>query len=297
MKNYLNLAHRVKNHWWRYCLGMLLIATVWIYSGGLFALIVMKLASYTTISLAAEQYIGGKTQDIFSILAVFLALKWLHQRQLSTLISVEGKLSFKRLFTSTTVWLLLTGFIYLVIDRSISSDRNLVTIFELQRWFSWLPFIIVFTIIQSAGEELIFRGYILQALGRFEPQPLFAIHLSSLLFALGHFAPLSNFSLFVFYFIVGIFLAIVTLKDNRLELAIGIHAAINLFYLLIVQSADSPFKSAIWETQTVDGKTAFLDFAYVLSMMAIFYGIFFLVPQYSNISINNRNSSTRTNSK
>lgn len=148
-----------------------------------------------------------------------------------------------------------------------------------------------------AGEELIFRGYILQGLRRFRPLPLFAIYFSGLLFAFGHFVPLSNFSLFVFYFIIGIFIAIITLKDNRLELAIGIHAAINLFDLLIVQSADSPFKSAIWETQTVDGKTAFLDFAYVLSMMAIFYGIFFLVPQYSNISINARNSPTRTNSK
>ncbi len=47
----------------------------------------------------------------------------------------------------------------------------------------------------------------------------------------------------LYYFAVGGFLTFVTLRSNGLEVAIGIHAATNLFSALIVNYANSALKT------------------------------------------------------
>lgn len=284
MKNsYLALAHAGKNDWWRYWWGMLLILVIWIYGGGLFALGFVKLA-FQSIETAnpLALYTTEKIQDLFTVLAVFLTLKWLHGREVSTLFSVEGRLNLKRFCLSTVVWLLLTLLpvlgIWLFDPSKYASDFNLRQLFI-------LLLVIVMTAFQSAEEELVFRGYLLQGINSFTSQPFIAVCLSSLVFAYGHFLnllyiPLEDLSSFAWYFVFGVFASILTLRDNRIELAMGVHTATNLSFFLLVKSADSPFTTAIIK-QTSDSQG--ISEAWFVAMMAIFYSIFFLVPRKSNL--------------
>ncbi len=47
----------------------------------------------------------------------------------------------------------------------------------------------------------------------------------------------------VYYFGLGLFLSIITIKDNTLELAIGVHTANNLFVALVANYANSSLPS------------------------------------------------------
>ena len=50
------------------------------------------------------------------------------------------------------------------------------------------------------------------------------------------------------YFVFGAFFTLLTLRDNRLELAIGAHAANNLFAALVVNHENSSLPTqAIWQ--------------------------------------------------
>jgi membrane protease YdiL (CAAX protease family) len=54
----------------------------------------------------------------------------------------------------------------------------------------------------------------------------------------------------LYYLMMGAFFALVTLRDGRLELAIGAHAANNLFVALLVNAGNSGMPTqAVWQTR------------------------------------------------
>ncbi|MEX0269257.1 lysostaphin resistance A-like protein [Leptolyngbyaceae cyanobacterium UHCC 1019] len=132
------------------------------------------------------------------------------------------------------------------------------------QWLAFLSIALVLTPLQTSTEELLFRGYFLQAVGQLIKQPVILVIATSLPFAMAHFSnsEMNRGSLWtgLTYGVLSLFLAAVTLKDNRLELALGIHAANNLFMLLIANSADSSLRSPSLLTQVtfLDPKISFL---------------------------------------
>lgn len=79
---------------------------------------------------------------------------------------------------------------------------------------------------QAASEELVFRGYLTQALGRIFRNRVVIIAVVGLLFALLHanaYGPLTT----PYMFGISVLFSLVTLRDGGLELAIGAHIAQN----------------------------------------------------------------------
>ena len=76
----------------------------------------------------------------------------------------------------------------------------------------------------------------------------------------------------IFYFAIGLFLAIITVKDNTLELALGIHAANNLFTVLVANPANSAIPSPSIFTYQLNAVYNSLSF---FVMAGIFYAVFF----------------------
>jgi uncharacterized protein len=76
------------------------------------------------------------------------------------------------------------------------------------------------------------------------------------------------------YWAFGVFLAAITLRDDRLELAWGVHAANNMFIFLIVNSTDSALKTpSIWTTGANDDPRSSL--VSLLVQAGIFYWLIF----------------------
>ena len=124
-----------------------------------------------------------------------------------------------------------------------------------------LPFVAVallLTPLQCLAEELMFRGYLVQALARLSRRPAFLAVASSILFTLPHlFNPeVEAYGAWIMaanYFAMALFLATIALRDGRLELAIGAHTSNNLLLALGVNYADSVFETpSLFTANTLD---------------------------------------------
>jgi hypothetical protein len=87
--------------------------------------------------------------------------------------------------------------------------------------------------IQTSFEEIFTRGYLLQRIG-FSTRPWVAVILTAVFFGLLHATnpEVREFGLgimMLYYISVGVFLALITVLTDGLELALGIHAATNIY--------------------------------------------------------------------
>lgn len=119
--------------------------------------------------------------------------------------------------------------------------------------FRLVPFAILFIIsillvpLQTSFEEFLFRGYLMQGLGVITKNRWFPLIITSLVFGGLHLSnpEVTQFGpwIMVYYIGTGLFLGILTLMDDGLELALGFHAANNLIQILLVTADWSAFQS------------------------------------------------------
>ena len=111
-----------------------------------------------------------------------------------------------------------------------------------------LIIVLIFIPLQVAYEELLFRGYLLQGIGIYINHKWVPILVTGILFGLLHsFNPEINeygfWQMQGFYMSFGIFMAVITIMDNSLELALGLHAANNIFSAIIISYPGSAFQT------------------------------------------------------
>ena len=91
---------------------------------------------------------------------------------------------------------------------------------------------------QAGAEELVFRAYAMQGLALLTRRPALIAVASSVIFTVPHLLnpEVHQYGMLIMaanYFAIGMLLATVTLRDGRLELAIGLHAVNNVFLALV----------------------------------------------------------------
>lgn len=111
----------------------------------------------------------------------------------------------------------------------------------------WATLVVLLVVVplQAAAEEYVFRGYLMQAIGRWLRHPAFAILLPVPLFVLGHlYDPLGQVSVGVFAVAAGW----LTWRTGGLEAAIALHVVNNLlaFLLALAGLADVNDSSPGW---------------------------------------------------
>ncbi len=181
------------------------------------------------------------------LLGVIIAVKYIHYRPLTTLITTKKKIQWSRFFTSFFVYGVLISLGSLV-DYFISPETYSMT-FDASRFWLALPVILIMTPIQTTTEELVFRGYVIQSFGLKIKNGFILSMLSGFLFTLPHLANpeiyasnklgvFSTICMILNYFVMGAVLALITIKTNSLEAAMGAHAVNNLFCFLLVGYPD-----------------------------------------------------------
>ena len=241
-ETYLDLALLGRNAWWRYALGALIIAASWLGLG---------LVPYTLLGIAG---IFDPRLDFiavnFSIFLMFAGLaatvKWLHRRPLLSLVTATGRIDWQRIKRGAVVWLAIAAALSLV-EFLLFGERFYLS-FNAVRFFPFLLLVLLLTPLQCAAEELVFRGYAMQGLGRLTRSPALIAILSSLVFTLPHLLnpEAQRHGLLIMganYFAIGMLLATITLRDGRLELAIGVHAANNVFLGVVANYEESALRT------------------------------------------------------
>lgn len=257
---------------WNYGLSILLILTFWQMIGTL---------PYVFL------YLNGLTENVYinyvaiSIsFVVFLAaiigcVKYIHHRNWLGLVSPDLRIDYRRLGLSFAIWFGWSAATTLL-DALVHPGLYRLT-------FSWPGTILfglmalILTPIQTCAEELFFRGYLLQSLQRLTPKRIVLLIISGLIFAVPHFMnaemQLDFLLLALFYFGFGVFLTYITLQDGRLEAALGIHAANNLFTVLAANYDGSSLPSpSIFTSAGMDP---------VFNLLILVVGIFIFLTVYS----------------
>ena len=179
------------------------------------------------------------------LLALLITVKFLHNQSLKILTTSRNKIDWKRFWFIFFLW------------GIISSSFVLVDYFLAPEDYEWnfklIPFLILCVIaiilvpLQTSFEEYLFRGYLMQGLGVLVKNKWVPLLVTSLVFGLLHIANPEvdklGYVIMIYYIGTGLFLGVMTLMDDGLELALGFHAANNLFTALLVTANWTAFQT------------------------------------------------------
>lgn len=179
---------------------------------------------------------------VFTLLFLWLALKYFHKKTLASIITGYEKIRWRRYFFSFGIWSILITL--LTIATYLVSPEEIEIRFNAGNFAILLIVAIIFIPIQTATEELIFRGYLMQGFGLVFKNGILPLVITSILFGLMHASnPEAKahglLIMMPYYILFGAFLGMLTLLDEGAELAMGIHCANNLVSSLLVCSKNS----------------------------------------------------------
>ncbi len=181
-----------------------------------------------------------------AFLMLWLFLKVLHKRSIKTLITPYEKINWSKIFFAFGLWMLF-AFLIEGITYLIYPD---VYIFQLE-WSKFIPLLLICILIlpiQTTFEEIFFRGYLMQGIALLSFNKWIPLVITSILFGSMHFfnPEVEKFGaglMLTYYIGVGFFLGFITLMDDSLELALGVHAATNIYSATFVTFEGSALKT------------------------------------------------------
>ncbi|HJR80894.1 MAG TPA: CPBP family intramembrane glutamic endopeptidase [Anaerolineales bacterium] len=286
MNHYLEIARQGRNDWWRYLISFPAILAIWLIIGSIPVILLLAYVSMDNdpaTNFSGTGFIGVPvileflvtiSSFIPLLVATLLAVRFIHARPLKTLVTGEAYIRWGRIFAGAGVWLLIAALLS-AIESFLYPGRYVFTFQPVLLIFAVLA--VIFIPIQTSAEEFFFRGYLLQWMGLRLQNPWLLSLLNGLLFFLPHAAnpemAASSILIGLGYFVMGLFFTFITLQDNGMELALGMHAANNLFAGLFANYAVTALPSpSLFTVQTLDPVYSLVSL--VLGMI-VFYIVFF----------------------
>ena len=291
-ESYLDWSSKGKASPWRYLLGIGFILVTWLILGGIITAILIfmigisrgeDLAQITKMAqdlriLGPITYFLVLGVSFFLLMAsVLIVVRFVHARPMHSVITGAQTINWKRCAVGFLLWMLLIAagsFIEYIFWPGTFSIR-----FDAGSFFPFLLIALIIIPIQTSSEELFFRGYLVQAASLIGRNPFFLALFSGLLFMLPHMANpevrVNPILVLLSYFVLGVFLTWISVKDGTIELALGIHAANNLFAGLFVTFPDS-----VLSTPAIFYTTHFDPFSGLISQLVVciaFYLVIFKV--------------------
>ncbi|MCC9071306.1 CPBP family intramembrane metalloprotease [Flavobacterium sp. F-65] len=182
---------------------------------------------------------------VFALAGVYFVVRYIHHQTLLSVTTSRPKVDWSRILFSFVLWGVFTA-ILTVLLYYLSPEDFVIN-------FKPVPFAILFIIatilipIQTSTEEYVFRGYLMQGFANLARNKWFPLIMTSSIFGVMHiFNPevsKMGYIIMVYYIGTGLFLGIITLMDEGMELALGFHAANNLVGALLVTADWSVFQT------------------------------------------------------
>jgi len=274
------------NQWWRYLVGVIVCVIAFIVLSVLFSLFMLDFSSGT--SKFKEDihpvllFVFSMSPHVCSVLVISIFVKLFHKRTCLSLITTSNHISWNKVFKAFWVFGLLLCFAslgnYLIAPESISYS------FNAGKFFPFLLVILIITPLQTTFEELFFRGYFLQWMGKLKSVTVLSI-INGLIFMAPHLGnPEMQYSPVILastYFLMGFFLALITLKSNGLEYALGVHAVNNLFCGIVLNVEES-----VLQTESLFVNSEPIPIYDLVSMCAVCILFYFFVIKSNSSEFN-----------
>jgi len=182
------------------------------------------------------------------VMGLFIVLFWAKFIQGQSLISLttsRAKIDWTRVFFSFSVWAGIT--IVMIGLAYLATPENFIWNFNSEKFFVFLVLALLLIPLQTSFEEYLFRAHLMQGLGLVTNSRLIPLLVTSILFGLMHIGNPEvgkvGYVIMVYYIGTGLFLGIITLMDEGLELALGFHAANNLVGALLLTADWTAFQT------------------------------------------------------
>lgn len=201
-----------------------------------------------------------------------LAVKYLHKKSLKGLITPRSKINWPKFVFGVVVWLALS-IIFELVHYFFNGEVYSFN-FDWMQVLGLLLVCVTLLPIQTTLEELFFRSYLMKGIGLVSPAKWVPLIITSILFGLVHGAnpEVAKYGIVpmqTYYISAGIILGVMTIMDDGLELAMGVHFATNLFGALLVSYDGAVLQTdSIWKVNSVN--------AWVMAGIFLLSGIIFL---------------------
>ncbi len=215
---------------------------------------------------------------IVLIPAVWVVMRFVHRRSFWTLISPEKRINW-RLWQIGAIVVAL----FVIIDTILVLTTNEVE--QQHAFLTWVPLALAACIVvflQTAAEELVFRGYLQQQLAaRFQSRWVWLV-IPSLLFGSLHYSPGvfggNSWLVMLVAATIGIILGDLTYRLGNLSAAMGIHFANNIFVFTLMNVKGQASGVALY-LNDLDPKSAEAGNGMIMAIgiMLVIYGGFLLV--------------------
>lgn len=221
---------------------------------------------------------------LLGLLTIILLVKPLHNRSFQTVVNGGRKTRWGRLFMAALVWIVVSS---LWMIYSLKSDpgnfrinntsNSLIVLAALA--LTLIPF-------QAAFEEILFRGYLMQGFAVLARNRWIPIVVTSLLFGLMHglnpevqqYGFLTMMPQYIFF---GLVFAVLTMFDDGIEMAIGAHAANNIFLSVLITHDDMALQTpALYEQVQI---YPWKEFAGLVVMSVVFLVIMAIICRWKDI--------------
>ena len=284
---FLNQVLDYKNPFWMYLLGSFVII-IFVIIGQLpitFFITKESISASGGDPMAALRSLDKNLQLILLLipflvgfLGLFLVVKKIHNRSLISISTSRESLDWNRIIYAFSIWslvsiLLITGDYFLNPD---SYEWN----FNFKSFSLLLIISVLLMPIQTSLEEYIFRGYLMQGFYSFFNSRWGTLLTTSIVFGSLHFSNPEvqklGIGVMAYYVGTGLFLGILTLMDEGIELALGFHAANNIMTALFVTSSWTVFQT---ESILIDISEPTLGGETFFSLFILYPGFIFLMSK------------------
>lgn len=182
---------------------------------------------------------------VFALAGIYFVVKYIHHQTLLSVTTSRPKVDWKRIWFSFFLWSFFSLLSFLFVY--FKSPEQFVFQFKL------IPFLILAVLgsilipIQTTTEEYVFRGYLMQGFANLAQNRWFPLLMTSVIFGSMHWTNPEvgkmGSIIMIYYIGTGLFLGVITLMDEGMELALGFHAANNLVGALLVTSDWTVFQT------------------------------------------------------
>lgn len=184
---------------------------------------------------------------IAGLAALILLFRPFHHRTAAEVINGTKRIRWKRFFTGVIVWGILLA-LYLIIDYLID-PANYEVRFDIATFLPLILISVLFIPFQTTFEELAFRGYLAQGVGAWTHSRWWVIVIPSVIFGLLHSMnpEVTKYGFAIMmpqYILFGCVFGLISVLDDGIELAMGVHAVNNTFLSIFVTNSSSALQTS-----------------------------------------------------
>ncbi len=244
--NHLECVTSKRNQWYWYLLVLILCVVVANVVGSI-PLFIIMIGSYMKSGIEMESLSGmsldlsavDKNVVLFAMLFIFAVMliaavvfiKLIHGRSWTEVINGTKSIRWSRFFFGILVFGLIT--VALLIISYFTEPENLEFHFEPVKFLIMLVVSVMFIPLQATSEEFLFRGYLAQGVASWTHSRWWALIIPSVLFGLLHsynpeVAEYGFGIMMTQYIFMGFMFGLISILDDGIELAMGVHTVNNL---------------------------------------------------------------------